>query len=171
MQILFVISQTGYQRLEFNIPKKILEANGHRITVASLDAWECFSWDWIEITKADLSISQAMAWDYEMIVFVWWWWTYNDFIWNEDYYILAKNAKKIWAICIAPTIISYSWVLNWKKVTWWNLDWMQQEEMENNWAIFTGNNVEVDSNIVTANWPGAAEEFWEKLLDLLRPLE
>lgn len=168
MKILFVISQTGFQPHELSAPKKILEDAWFEIEIASLERWICYWWDWISKVESQKSISEVVWNDYLWVVFIWWPWAYDDFIWNEDYYRLAKEAKKLWAICIAPTIISYSRVLTWKKVTWWNWDWLRQDEIEKNWAIFTWENVTREWNIITANWPIAAEEFWEELVDMFK---
>lgn len=167
-KVLFVISKTGYQQMEFNTPKDILENAWYEIDVASLEKWKCISWDRSESFEAKYSINDINPDIYELIVFVWWWWTYNDYFWNEKYYELALRAKKVWAICIAPTIISYSWVLSWKKATWWD-DWEETQinEMKNNWVIFTWNSVEIDWNIITADWPRSAYDFWMKLLNIL----
>ena len=167
MQILFIISKSGYQEIEFNTPKKILEDAGHHIDVASLEKWQCTSWSWSETYEADFQLKEVKPDDYSLIVFIWWNWTYNDFIWNENYYHIAKNAKNIWAICIAPTIISHSWVLKWKKVTWWDNWGVQQKEIEDSWAIYTWNDLEIDWNIITASGPHVADAFWKQLLDLI----
>ena len=166
-KVLFVISQSGYQQYEYNEPKSILELESYIIDTASLEEWECISWDWSEITYAKYSLKSVNLNIYEAIVFVWWGWAYSDFMNNKDYYDLARNAKILWAICIAPTIISHSWVLEGKKVTGWDSWWDQKREIEANWGIYTWKSVEVDWNIVTANWPMAAVDFGNKLLELL----
>ena len=167
-KVLFVISKTGYQKIEFNVPMDILEESWCETHIASLEKWECISWDATEIAYADFALSDVNAENYDLVVFVWWGWAYNDFIWNEDYYNLARKAKKVWAICIAPTIISNAWVLRWKRATGWDSWWEQISEMENNWAIFTWKSVEIDWDIITANWPTAAKEFGDVLLLSLR---
>jgi len=167
-KILFVISQTGFQPHEFNVPKKSLEEAWFKIEISSLKKWICIWWDWISSAIATKAISECKWSDYLWVIFIWWPWAYDDFIWNEDYYRLAREWEKIWAICIAPTIISYSWILNWKKATGWDWDWLRQIEMEKNWVIFTWELVSKDWNIITANWPMAAEEFWEGLVEMFK---
>lgn len=166
-KVLLIISQSGYQRLEYNIPRSILEQSWYKAETASLNRWTCISWDGLESTECDFALKEVVANQYEAILFIGWWWAYNDFIWNNDYYKLALEAKNIWAICIAPTIISYSGILKGKKVTWWDSNWVQIAEITKNWWIYTWKDVEVDNNIITASWPWAARKFGEKIVELI----
>ena len=84
------------------------------------------------------------------------------------YLSLAKQWKAIAAICIAPTILSYAGIFQWKEVTWWD-DWekTQISQIEKNWGIFKYEEVTQDWKIITANWPEAATKFARKLVDFL----
>ncbi len=165
-KILFVIASEWFQDTEYAEPRRILEENSCDVKVASDKKWKCIWTFWIE-TVAEYDINEIDTKNYDLVVLVWWSWAWNTFHNNEVYLNIAKNAKKLWAICIAPTIVSFSWIYNWKKVTWWDNWWEQKSIIESNWWIFTWEEVTRDWNFVTANWPVAATKFWKKLLELL----
>ncbi len=65
--------------------------------------------------------------------------------------------KKICAICIAPVILANAGVLEGKRATVFDGDYVRK--IEGKGATYTGKPVEVDGNIITANGPAAAREF------------
>ncbi|MCS7131535.1 MAG: DJ-1/PfpI family protein, partial [Hadesarchaea archaeon] len=69
----------------------------------------------------------------------------------------AKKGKKVGAICIAPIILANAGVLEGKRATVWNGDFVRM--LKERGAKYTGKQVEVDGNIITANGPTAAKEF------------
>ena len=75
------------------------------------------------------------------------------------------NGKIVSAICIAPVILANAGLLQNKKATVFpdGADALLQ-----NGAIYTGNDVEVDGQIVTGNGPQAAKHFAEELLKLIK---
>ena len=83
------------------------------------------------------------------------------------YLKLARNAKKIGAICIAPMLVSESGVFNGKTVTGWEQGGMQRGFVEANGGFWSDDSVVVCGNIVTWNWPDAAEEFAKKGVELI----
>jgi protease I len=73
---------------------------------------------------------------------------------------IAKEAvrenKILAAICIAPVILANAGVLRNKKATVFP---SEKETLINAGAQYTGKDVEVDGNIITASGPQAAEKF------------
>ncbi len=75
------------------------------------------------------------------------------------------NAGKITtAICIAPMVLANAGLLKNKKATVWQ---GAQSDFVKCGAIYTGNNVEIDGKIITANGPGAAGKFGEIIRELI----
>lgn len=166
-KVLFIVANNWFQDNEFWIPYKTLTAQWHECEIASWKWWYCrwVFWKEIENTKR---LDEVNAIDYDLLVFVGWWWAENQYFNDEVYLSLAKQWKAIAAICIAPTILSYSGIFNWKEVTWWD-DWekTQISQIEKNWGIFKYEEVTQDWKIITANWPEAATKFAWKLVDFL----
>lgn len=92
---------------------------------------------------------------------------------NESSYRVAKETveknKILGAICISPVILAKAGILKGKRVTVWNsaMDRGPVKTLKEHGAIYEDKNVVVDGKIVTGNGPGAAEEFGQKIVDLL----
>lgn len=80
---------------------------------------------------------------------------------NAQAHAIATNAdnadKKVCAICIAPVTLANAGVLNGKQATVFDTTYVSI--LEDAGAIYTGQSVTVDGNIITANGPAAADEF------------
>ena len=64
---------------------------------------------------------------FEMVIYIWWGWALTQYLHNDDYLRISHEAKKLWAICIAPMVVSESGVFNWKIVTSWDDEWLQRK--------------------------------------------
>lgn len=170
MKALFIIAQEGYQDLEYDIPKQIMEKAGIEIVTASKKAGICKG-GLGGMATATISIDDTDVADYDAIVFIG---GPGAVRYQHDVeaHLTAQEAiteeKVLAAICIAPTILAYAGVLEGKKATVWNGDGKQQKILEKEGATFTGEKVTVDGKIITANGPAAAEEFGKSILKLLK---
>lgn len=165
-KVLMVIANNGFQDHEYWISFQVFHDAWFDITVAAGNKWNCI-WVFGTKTLADEEIFFVDPHKYDMTVFVWWWWAYSQYFHDEEYLRLAKNSRKIWAICIAPMIVSESGVFNWKTVTGWDQGWVQRSFIEKNWWIWSDDSVVVCGNIVTGNWPDAAEDFAKKCVEII----
>jgi putative intracellular protease/amidase len=77
------------------------------------------------------------------------------------------SQKPIGAICAAPRLLLDWEFLNNKKFTGWNGDDFLKKEGEKHSAEYTGETVEVDKNILTADGPTSVEEAALGFLKLL----
>lgn len=166
-KVLIVIANNGFQDYEFWVLFDMLTHAWISVSIAAWKTWECI-WVFGSKTVADIELEKVKWENYDMIIFIWWWGAYAQYFWNKEYLRVAKEAKKIWAICIAPMIISASWVFNGKTVTSWDQNWVQKKFIQNNWGFWVDKNVVVSGNIITANGPESAKEFAEKCLELIR---
>lgn len=167
---LFIIAPEGYQPLEYQISKKILEDNHVQVITASKEAGTCT--DKVGgTTQATVALRDISVPDYDAIVFIGGPGaaTYQH---DGEAHLTAQEAvnrnKILAAICIAPTILAYAKVLEGKKATVWNSDGQQAEILTKNGATFTNQSVTIDGNLITANGPPAAEEFAKAILKKLR---
>ena len=165
-KVLMIIANNWFQDYEFWIPFDIFNENWLDITVWAWTKWECI-WVFGSKTIADKELSKIKWWDYDMVVFIWWWGAFTQYFHDKEYLRIAKEAKKIWAICIAPMILSESWIFNGQTVTSWNQNDVQKKFIQDNGGFWVDKEVVVSWNIVTANGPDAAREFAEKCLEII----
>lgn len=169
MKSLFIIAPTGFQNKEYSVPKEILETAEIEVITASKTGGTAKSSSGATV-QATHNLSQVQVSDYDAIVFIG---GPGAVIYQHDYeaHKIAQDAfnqnKILAAICIAPTILAHAGVLQNKKATVWNGDSQQGKLLQSKGANFTNESVTVDSKIITANGPDAAEEFGKKILRLL----
>ena len=170
MKVLFIVAQQGYQDIEYETPKRILEKAGIEVVTASKKAGTA-SGKLGGTTTSALSLNDVDMADYAAVVFIG---GPGAAQYQHDVqaHLAAQEAesrnKIIAAICIGPTILAYAGVLEGKKATVWNEDNQQSALLEKEGATYTGENVTIDDKLITANGPAAAEEFGKKLLKMLQ---
>lgn len=166
IKVLMVIANNGFQDYEFWIPFDVLNNAWVNVIIWAGRKWECI-WVFGSKTTADIELEKVNWANYDMILFIGGGWAYSQYFHNKDYLRIAREATKIWAICVAPMILSESWVFNWKNVTGWDQNWVQKRFIQENGWFWVNKDVVVSWNIVTANGPAAAEEFAKKCLEML----
>ena len=165
-KVLFIVANSWFQDMEFQIPFDYLKNNWLSVDIAAERSWECI-WIFGKRIEANIAIDNIDTNYYEMVIFIWWGWAYSQYFWNKGYLNLAQKSKKIWAICITPMILSDCGIFNWVKVTGRNQNNVQKNFIIKNWGIFLEQDVVVCWNIVTANWPSAAQEFAKRCFELI----
>ncbi len=95
----------------------------------------------------------------------------NDYSKHIAKLAFQKN-KIIAAICWSPTILAKAGILKGKKATVWNgmddeFGILTSEYIEQQGAIYTGADVQIDGNIITANGPAVAQKYAEEILKAL----
>jgi protease I len=168
--IAIIIAPSGFQDTEFMTPYNYLKDKGFSIEVYSttkgLAKGSLGSAFNIEHELKSLDTEK-----YDAIVFVGGPGTY---IVRKDEHALraAKDAhekgKLVAAICWSPTILAKSKILNGKKATVWlgddpEFNMKTSQYIEKNGATYTGDDVTVDDNIITANGPRAAQKYAEAI--------
>ncbi len=163
---LFIVAPNNFKDEEYFTPKEVLEENGIKVVTCSLKP-EAVSVKGKK-AKVDVLLDKATS-DYDAIVFIGGPGA-SIYFENAKAHGLAKEfnnkGKIVAAICIAPVTLANAGVLEGKEATVWNGDYVGN--LEEKGATYTGEDVTVDGNIITANGPGAAEEFGNKLVEALK---
>jgi protease I len=161
---LFIIAPKDFRDEELFITQAELEKNGIPTTIASLHAGECLGSKGgraiATINLTDININ-----DYSTCIFIG---GIGSSIFFEDPTALAlaqktyAAQKTIAAICVAPVILAKAGILNQKKATVFS---SEIETIENLGAYYTGMDVTVDGNIITAYGPQSALRFAKRIAE------
>lgn len=162
-KVLMVISPRLFQDFEYYIPRKKLEAEGFQIKIASKEVKEAIGGMGTKV-QVDFDIKEVDPEDFDMVIFVG---GPGARVYFKDKYALniAKKAKKVAAICIAPLILANAGVLKGKKATVFPV---YSKNLEEFGAIYSKEEVVQDGNIITACGPEAVEQFADKIIKLLK---
>ena len=161
-----IIAQNNFRDEELLKPKEVLEKNGVIVTVASSSLKESTGTLGAKV-KPDILFTNINVADYDAVIFVggsgaseYWDNPTAHKIANE-----ANNAKKIvGAICIAPVTLAKAGLLKDKKATTFS---STINDIKSAGAKYTGAEVEIDGNIITASGPAAAQKFGETIVKAL----
>ena len=168
MQVLIILAKEGFQDHEYEGAREGLEDAGYSITVASTEVGTCAG-KYGATEEATVSLKDVDVSQYDKVAFI------GGpgaaaLMDDADAHRIARETleqgKKLGAICIAPTILARAGVLKGKKATVWDSGGEQAAILEEEGASYTGEDVTVDGDIVTANGPLAAEEFGRVLAGL-----
>lgn len=167
MKALMVVAPKNFRDEEFFEPKTILEKAGVEVEVASKGVSEAKGM-FGKTTPVDKDITEVSVDNYEVIIFVGG--SGSSVYFNDPAALnLAKKAyekhKVIGAICIAPSILANAGLLEGKKATAFS---SEAENLKSKGAQYTGRDVSVDGNIITASGPQAASEFGQKIVRTLQ---
>jgi len=165
-KVLMVVAPQNFRDEEYQKPRQVLEQAGFEVEVASKGVSEAGGMFGAKAT-VDKDISQVNVDDYSGVVFVG---GTGAAVYFEDEtaLTLAKTAfekgKVVGAICIAPSILANAGILTGKKATAFS---SEQANLTAKGAQYTAEAVTVEGKIITANGPQAAQEFGEKLFEVL----
>jgi protease I len=166
-KVLMVIAPENFRDEEYQKPKSILENAGYRVMTASKG---------VRLAKGmlgatanvDLDLSQVNLADFTAVIFVG---GSGASVYFNDQTVLnlasqaVSQGKVVGAICIAPSILANAGLLNGKEATAFS---SEAENLKGKGALYSGQPVTVDGEIITANGPAAAEEFGQTILEILR---
>ena len=167
-----IISFRNFRDEEYFIPKGILEKAEVEIKTASNQIGTAIGADGGDVS-IDLLVSDINVDDFDVVVFVGGSGCLKNLD-NEESYRVAKDTvsqgKVLASICISPIILAKAGVLDGKKATVWSsiLDRGSINVLEEHGAIHQSNSVVVDGKIITANGPGAANEFGKAIVSILK---
>lgn len=171
-KIVFIIAFRNFRDAEYFIPKEILENTGVEVKTASNKTGVAIGADGGDV-QVDLLVKDLNPADFDAVIFVGGPGCLNALDNEYSYKIAQETAaqnKILASICISPVILAKAGVLFGKRATVWSsvMDKSPIRILEDNKAIFEDNSVVTDSNIITANGPGAAKEFGEGIIKILK---
>ena len=164
-----IISAIDFRDEELFETKSVLEAAGVNVTVAAPVTTTCTGvlGGTIEPTMLTKDV-KVVAFD--AVVFVggngamcYW----DDPIAHKIINEANQLRKVIGAICIAPITLANTGILQGKRATVFK---SEVAKLIAKGATYTGNNVEYDGNIVTANGPSSAQQFGRSLVKGLQTM-
>jgi len=170
-KIVMIVSFKDFRDEEYFVPKEIFEAYGAEVKTASTAAGTAIGADGGEV-QVDLLVNNVEPALFDAVVFIGGPGTLK-YLDNEDSYRVAKQTvaadKVLAAICVSPAVLAKAGVLQGKKATVWSssMDKSAVQVLKDNRADYQELPVVADGKIITANGPSAAEEFGEKVAELL----
>jgi protease I len=169
MKILMIIAAGNFRDEEFLEPKGIFEKQGAKVVIASTTLKKVKGMLGATVMP-DILIEKAKVEDYQAIIFVggtgasqYW----NDPLAHKIVKEAIKQGKILGAICIAPVTLANAGVLEGKKATVFESD---KAELKAKGALYTGLDVQIDGNIITADGPTSATKFGETIVRALADL-
>lgn len=167
MKILMVVAPKDFRDEELFETREVLEKEGIKVEVGSKGTEEAQGMLG-GVVKIDKDINEVEVDDYQGIVFVGG--TGASVYFNDPRaQTLAKDFadedKLVAAICIAPSILANSGLLEGKKATCFS---SEAENLKSQGAEYTGQGVTVDGRIITAQGPDYATQFGEAIAEKLR---
>jgi protease I len=166
-----IIAFRNFRDTEYFLPKEILEGARVEVVTVSTKRGTAIGADGGD-TEVNVLIDEIKAEDFDAIIFIGGPGAL-EYLDNQTSYKLAKETvekeKILAAICISPIILAKAGVLEGKRATVWSsaLDREPVRILKRNGAIYEDASVVVDGKIITANGPEAAQEFGQKLAELL----
>lgn len=169
--VLLIIASNGYQQTEYGITKKILTDAGFTVITGSDTLGTATAKDG-STTHIDIILDHVVVNNYAGIFFIGGPGTLEHLDNNTSYKIIQEafyQHRPIGAICIATRILAQTDVLRNKYVTGWNEDGLLNSLYKECGAVYLPEEkVVVDSNTITATDPSAAQQFGEKIVELLQ---
>lgn len=160
----FIIAKHEFRDEEYQVPKEILSAAGIEVVTASTTTGEAVGKLGLKV-RPDLLVADIKSDDYGAIVFVGGGGSAQYFA-DPAVHALARQfaeaGKVVAAICIAPVILARAGLLKGRRATVYP-DGIP--ELEKAGAVYTGQSVERDGQIITGNGPEAAEAFGREIVD------
>ena len=171
-KIAMIIASENFRDEEYFVPKKILEKGGAEIKTVSDKNGIAQGADGGG-AKVDLLVRDVNPIDFDAVVFIGGPGALKHLD-NEFSYELARAAieqgKILGAICVSPAILAKAGVLKGRRATVWSsaLDKSTVKILKENGADYVDEDVVIDGKVITANGPSAAEEFGEKISEMLK---
>ena len=166
-KVVMIIAPVDFRDEELYEPKTLLEREGVDVTIASTSATVC-SGMLGKIITPHILITDIKVAEYDAIIFVggkgatcYW----DDPLAHKIIHDAVQLNKIIAAICIAPVTLANAGILRGKKATVWKTE---ENKLIAKGALYTGNRVEYDGKIITANGPDSATQFARSVIKELQ---
>ena len=169
MKALFIIAPENFRDEEFKVPRWKLEDAGVQVTVASTKTGPCRGMLGMKV-ESDTTVDKVNVNDYDAVV-VSGGTGSKEFLWNNQKVLdivkeFNKQNKVIASICMSGVVLAKAGVLKGKRATVFPTG-ETQRLLEWNGAKYVKDHVVVDDNIITADGPDAADEFANKIVEVM----
>ncbi|MFC2154768.1 DJ-1/PfpI family protein [Candidatus Altiarchaeota archaeon] len=174
-KVLMILAPLNFRDEEYKRPRKEFESAGFDVSVASSGFMEAQGMLGAKV-KVNLSLSEVNVDDFDAVVFVGGQGSsqyFNDEVALNIARDAASKEKVIAATTIAPIILANAGVLNGRNATAWSstTDMSFIAKIKNSGAEYVATeNVVSDGNIVTATGPEYAQEFGQKVVEVLNAI-
>lgn len=168
-KVVFIVANEGYQPIEYNLPKKLLEQAGITVLTASNRLAPAIAKDG-STTPVDYLIKDIPTDTINGLFIVGGPGTIENLNTPELHRIIKDAATKkmnIGAICIAPRILAQAGVLTNKQATGWDEDNELTGIFKKYNVHYKQQDVVRDENILTATGPEAAREYGQQIISML----
>lgn len=168
-KVLFIVAHDGYQQVEYNETKKILEEAGFTVVTASNLEGTATAKDG-STTPVNLTLDTVNVSNYDGIFFIGGPGTLEHLDTKESHDIIKRALNKhlpLGAICVATRILAKAGALTRKRATGWNGDNELEKFYEAYDVKYLPEPVVVEENIITATNPDAAKTFGQEIVALL----
>ncbi|OEG69998.1 hypothetical protein ATZ36_06655 [Candidatus Endomicrobiellum trichonymphae] len=165
-KVVFVTAPEAFRDEEYYKPKKILEDGDIEVITASVKTGELMGRFGFKTTST-LLIQDVNPNDFGAIVYIG---GRGSSIFFDNLHALKlandffKQRKPTASICIAGVILANAGILKGTRATVF-ID--GKEALIKGGAVYTGNSLEIEGNIITANGPSSAEDFGKAVLKSL----
>jgi protease I len=169
--IAMIIAFKDFRDEEYFTPRRIFDEAETKVKVVSNQLGTALGADGGDV-EVDIKLSDLNVADFDAIVFIGGPGTLSHLD-NQDSYKIAKDVivqnKILASICISPVILAKAGVLQGKKATVWTspLDKSAAKILRESGAIYQDEDVVQDGKIITGNGPEAAQEFANKIVEVL----
>jgi len=168
-KVVIVIAPAEFRDEELFETKRIIENAGITTVLASKSIGVCKG-KLGGIATAQITLKDIKVSEYSAIVFIGGGGAecyFDDPLAHSLATEFLSASKIVSAICIAPVILANAGILKGKRATVWQSG---SRTLELSGAIYSGNPVEYDGNIITGNGPDAAEQFGRSIVKGLAAL-
>ncbi|MCX7995023.1 MAG: DJ-1/PfpI family protein [candidate division WOR-3 bacterium] len=162
--VVMVIAHTDFRDEEFKEPYDLLKKSGLKVVVASTDTTPAKGMLGM-VVKPELLIADIVPEKFNALIIVggigcrnlW-----DDATLHKLVQGFNQSQKTVAAICIAPVVLARAGILKDKKATVYP---QTADEIKPHCAEYTGKDVEVSGNVITASGPHAAKDFAKAILE------
>ena len=167
--VVLVIAEKIFRDEEYQVPKGILSKAGIKVVTASTTTGEATGKLGLKV-RPDILVSQIDTDTLDALIFIGGGGAeqyFHDPLAHRLAREAAQKGKVYGAICIAPVVLANAGLLKGKRATVFQSG---AKSLNNGGAIYTGGDVEVDGKLITGCGPEAANEFGERLVEMLTSL-
>ena len=167
-KIALVIAHHGFQPVEFNDTREVLEKNGYPVITVSDKMGKTVDADGQPGPEVTVAVDQLNLAEYAGVFLIGGSGSMKCLD-NEKVYTLMRSVRDaglLWgAICVAPRILYNAGLINGARITGWDGDGKLKASCPAAQIIDT--RVVVDGTLITAQGPAAAREFGQAIVDTL----